>query len=82
MSETTHREGCVLLSSWLPEEIGDPGSFKDSGSRYDGMEFTYSSLKASTEQFVLQRLDQEKPGLNNNEYISCQLAVSFNLIER
>ena len=80
-SEATNSDGCVLLSSWLPEVIGDPGSFKDIGSRYDAVEFTYCSLKASIEQFVLQRPGQEKRDLKNKKYSSCQLAASFSLNE-
>ena len=46
--ESIRKEGCVLLSSWLPYETEIIGSCKDLISRHCGIvEFTYSSLQVS-----------------------------------
>jgi len=45
--DNTTKEGCVLLSSWLPDEMKEIESRKDINRRYDTMDFTYSSFKVS-----------------------------------
>lgn len=45
--ETIRKEGCVLLSSWLPYETEIIGSCKDISRQCGIVEFSYSSLKVS-----------------------------------
>ena len=50
--DAIREEGCVLLSSWLPEKIEEVGSWKNISRRYVATDFTYSSVKVSRNRKV------------------------------